>query len=911
MPPVFAAVAGVASAIIGGGFIVHAIVGTVLSIGLGLVANLFAPKPQSAGSIASTAQQIVENRTSTLANIPVVYGQHKVGGLRIYEEVSDGFLYLVTVFCEGPINAFSNIYIDDIAANASRFPDADIWTLLGTDDQSAADWVHTQGPGGATFTAPTWTSAMRIRGCAAVGMRIAKNAKRYPAIPVITALISGRLVYDPRDMTTKYTTNPALHIRDYYLNTRFGGRIGSTRIDDTSFINAANYFETLNNYGNGNQHAFDLNGIIDTTNKVWDNINDMMLACNSVPIRVNGKHGILALKSETSSFAFTDDNVVGGITVERQGVRFKWNKINAQFINPNNKWQADMDIVSDATYKAQDNGIDLVNELQLKHVTDWYQADHLARIALRQSRLEEKYNFLASPEALKVEIGDVVTMTHSLYGFSLKQMRVTSISIEPTGVIGIGAEEYDSTVYNVDSANPPNLASTTTFDNPFQIDPPGTPSITQTYVTNSAGFVVNIVVVNWSAPISAQIASYIVEYKLSTDTTWIKGGQPENNTFNLTDIVAGTYDFAVSAVNTIGRVSDQAIRTSVGIVDNTATPADVTGFTFEFSSGNQVTLKWDANSNVTVGGGYRLKVSNNLSGASWSDFPQLNIFIDGRQRTATLGLLQGTYMIKAENLAGIQSSNASLIPISLPDNDEWVNVVSVTESTTFAGTHTNTALSTGTLTLAATSSGGYFLSGTYGFANQIDLGGTFGCRLTRDANGTLTNTASNWDSFTGNIDDYTTVLIDNMGGNSSVTVEHWFATSTASSSGPFSSFQHLQMAETVARYLEFQTTIETGSNTENTNISQLAVHAWLKRRVEANWNVSVSSSGGTVTFGSQFYSTPSIALFPFNGAAGQYVTATTSQASRSGFSVAYFTSSGGQAAGKISWTAAGYGKQST
>lgn len=919
MPPVGAAIAAIAAKITTT-MIIKAVVGTIISVGLSLASNaLFSKKPKDAsfrsaaavGGVRDLSHEIIENKQSTVANIPVVYGQHKVGGIRVFEEVSNDYLFLVTVFCEGTISAIDNIYIDGIAANAARFPEVDAYTFTGADDQSVSGWTHALGSGPATFQAPLWGANHRLRGCAGVAVRIQKNTKRYPRIPIITALVSGRKVYDPRDMTTKYTTNPALCIRDYYLNTRFGARIPSTRIDETSFINAANYFEETVDYGNGSQHRFKLNGIVDTTQRVWDNIEDMMLACNSLPKRANGKHGILPLKSETVAFAFTDDNVIGGIQVQRLGKRFKRNKINAQFINPDNNWQADLYVASDATYKAQDNDIDLSTELELRHVTDWYQTSHLGNIALRQSRLEEKYNFPASYEALKLEIGDVATMTHSLYGFSAKEMRVTSITIEPTGAIGIGAEEYDSDVYSVGTANDPNPGSTTTFESPFEIDAPGTPSTSQSYTTNSAGFVVNVVDLSWSAPVSAQVSKYIVEYRLSSSSDWIKAGEPEETIFSISNIVAGTYDFAVSAVNTIGRTSDRATRSSVGIVDNTTTPADVTGFTHEFTSDNQITLKWDSNSDVTVGGGYRIKVSSATSGATWSDFPQLNLYIDGRETTATLGLLQGTYMIKAERLSGIQSENAATIPVKLPDHDEWVNVVSVTESTTFSGTHSGSTSSTGTLTLATASSGGYNLSATYTFATQMDFSGIFPCRLTRDADGTLSNTASNWDSFTGNIDDYTSVMIDSMGGNSTVDINHWFATSTQSSTGPFTSFQHLQMNETVARYLKYQTTIETESNTENTNINELAVHAWMKRRQESAANVSASSTGATVAFTGPFYTTPQIHVYPYNSSGIHRVTATTSQQSRTGFSLSYFTSSGGQTSGRFSWIADGHGKELT
>ena len=927
------------------------VVASAVPAGIALAANsLFSKKEGSkakraavsgggGASVSELSREIIENKKSTVEYIPVVYGRHKVGGIQVFEEVSNDYLYLVVVFCEGPINSIETVYIDGVDVLDSRFSGlVEVYEFFGTDDQSVTEWFHYFGTGAApnfiASGAPGWTANHRLLGCAGVALRLTKNTDIFPRIPIITGIVLGRKVYDPRDLTTKYTTNPALCIRDYYLNTRFGARIPVSRIDESSFTDAANYFEQTTDYGNGSQSRFVLNGIVNTSVRVWDNIEDLMLACNSLPKRVNGKHGILPLKSETVAFAFTDDNVVGGIRVDRLGKRFKKNKVNLQFINPNTNWQADLYILADTTYKTQDNEIDLVTEIDLPHVIDWYQASHLARIGLRQSRLEDKFSFIASHEALKVEVGDLVTLTHSLYGFSAKQMRVTSISLEPDGTVGIGAEEYDAEVYTVASANAPNLGSSTTFGSPFDIDPPGTPTVDQSFGVNSAGFVVNVVELSWSAPVSAQVARYIVEYRLSSDTAWIKAGEPQTKTFNITDVVAGTYDFAVSAVNTVGRVSTRATRSSIPITNNTDIPDDVTNFTHEFASDNQIVLKWDKNPDVTVGGGYRIRVSSNTTGASWADFPQLNILVPERETTVTLGRLQGTYMIKAETLAGVQSATPATIQVLLPDDDQWALVTSITESPTFGGVHTNTETSTNTLTLQATSSGGYYLTGTYETANatlwdsflsnmddyntvaidswtgsSIELLGTFPIKVTRDSSGTLSNTAANWDSFTGNVDDYVTQNIDDLGGRSTLDVKHYLATSTQGSTGAFTDYQILQSLETVARYLKFKTTIQSSANTENCNISDLAWHVYMRRRNESNWNVSASSTGATVAFSAPFYAMPTIQAFPFNANASDRVTVTTSEAGRTGFSVYYYTSSGAATSGRFSWTAFGYGKE--
>ena len=52
--------------------------------------------------------------------------------------------------------------------------------------------------------------------------------------------MKGKKLYDPRDGSTAYSTNPALVIRDYLTNASYGFAADSAEIDDTSFQTAAN-----------------------------------------------------------------------------------------------------------------------------------------------------------------------------------------------------------------------------------------------------------------------------------------------------------------------------------------------------------------------------------------------------------------------------------------------------------------------------------------------------------------------------------------------------------------------------------------------------------------------------------------------------------------------------------------------
>ena len=63
-----------------------------------------------------TERGILVNKQSNNACIPVVYGERKVGGTRVFVETSgtdNTYLYVALVLCEGEINSIEEIRVDD------------------------------------------------------------------------------------------------------------------------------------------------------------------------------------------------------------------------------------------------------------------------------------------------------------------------------------------------------------------------------------------------------------------------------------------------------------------------------------------------------------------------------------------------------------------------------------------------------------------------------------------------------------------------------------------------------------------------------------------------------------------------------------------------------------------------------
>jgi predicted phage tail protein len=96
-------------------------------------------------------------------------------------------------------------------------------------------------------------------------------------VPLITAVVEGKKVYDPRTATTSYSNNAALCIRDF-LTSSYG--LSDSAIDDISFASAANECdENVTLAGSGTEKRYTLNGIVKADRSLGDVLGDMVTAC--------------------------------------------------------------------------------------------------------------------------------------------------------------------------------------------------------------------------------------------------------------------------------------------------------------------------------------------------------------------------------------------------------------------------------------------------------------------------------------------------------------------------------------------------------------------------------------------------------------------------------------------------------
>ena len=889
---------------------------------------------------AAEARGLLLNKVSNDAPIPVVYGLRKVGGTRVLMESSGSdnqFLHVVIAMSEGEVNSFENVYLNDVLSTDSRFSGVlNVYKHTGSTTQTAdANLVA---------DVAAWTTDHRLQGTAYVYARMKYDEDAYSAgLPTITADIKGVKVYDPRTSTTAWSDNPALCIRDYLTNDRYGRGISASLIDDASINAAANYCEESVTIGGVSKDRFTCNGVVDTSMGSMEVLKRLLTSCRGFLIFSGGKYKLVIDKAETANFTFSEDNIVGQWSINLGNKRNQFNRIRANFFNPNRQWQNDLAVVDSSTLRTQDNGVLLEKMIDLPFTSDIDRAKMITTININQSRQQISCDFTATIEALRAEVGDVVYIKHATTGWDSlngglgKKFRVMRLSLQNDDEVRVSALEYDENAFDFgtiavsDTSPNTNLPDVTTASAPI-----GLTITEELYVTNTSQGAQVRANLSWTKPADAFVTHYEVEYQNGANgfefvTTTRQTSAQINN------LSSGDYTFRVRAVNTVG-VRSEYITVSHGMVGITEAPAQITNFSVRAIDGS-AHLQWDRATDLDVihGGYLRIRHSSLTAGATWANASDIGEALAGTATSAVLPLLAGSYMIKAIDSAGNLSENAALSVTTTPNLENFNAVATVTESPLFTGTKSNCEVEDSVLQLVGDvietprflllenddflelengdllirevgdiSGNNIATNGTYNFANSLDLGAVFTSRVSANV------TASGYVS-TDLFDDRET-LIDNWAsfdGESSdkigVKVELRLTEDDPSSSPTWSEWQPLIVGDYKARGMEFRLVFNSQDSSLNIDISQLSVYVDMPDRNERGSATSSTSGTITVNYNKAFKATPHLGVTANNLDDSQYWTITNE--SDSGFDIViHDNNSNTDIAKDFNWMATGYGR---
>ena len=205
---------------------------------------------------------------------------------------------------------------------------------------------------------------------------------------------------------------------------------------------------------------YSINGPINTGDNCLNNLQTIAASADSWIQwdETSAKWGVIINRSHLDTtplqdlFLITNDNIIGGVEVVPLDLNSTYNQIEVQF--PNNRLRDQTDYEYRYTPQIQRNLNEPDNRLnlQLPLVNNQIQAIYLANRRLEQSRSDIVVNLMTDYSGIVCNAGDVVRLTHLVYGWTEKLFRVTQVieQRDDNGNLGtrLTLAEYRETVYD-------------------------------------------------------------------------------------------------------------------------------------------------------------------------------------------------------------------------------------------------------------------------------------------------------------------------------------------------------------------------------------------------------------------------------------------------------------------------------
>lgn len=391
----------------------------VITIAAQLASQALTKKPSMSG-YRDTQERKQVLRAAASAKT-VIYGKTLSAGTLFFSEEQAGdqtdgeLLHLAITLAGHPITAVGAVYLGD--------------DEISTYGSSASYEVHIDRQTADPYllaNAPSWKADMIGKGLSWLRVTLKFDAEKFPSgIPNITAEKLGRKVYDPRTGQTLYSNNAALCILDFYRNYL---KVPDSDINWDQFKEAANISdERVTSTDNLTELRYTINGEFDLSENKASILEAMLSACSGESTYIAGKHGILvgayygpAVQEITESQLAGDIEIMPEVSQSE-----RVNTIKGTFTDPEQRFaEVDFPTVSVSEWVAED-GVEISQDLKLRFVTSEFQAQRLADIKLKRTRISRTMNVTLNLSGYRYRPGMYVKINFPSLGIVGVEMRVT------------------------------------------------------------------------------------------------------------------------------------------------------------------------------------------------------------------------------------------------------------------------------------------------------------------------------------------------------------------------------------------------------------------------------------------------------------------------------------------------------
>ena len=875
----------------------------------------------------------------------IIYGKTRVGGTIVYAETSNNndFLHLVIAVAGHEVNAFTKIFFNedevpltqdgsDSDGIARLFPSsgneyegkARIKKHLGADAQVAdADLVS---------EITQWTTNHRLRGVAYVYVRLNFDSDVYPnGVPNISFEVQGKKVFDPRTSTTAFSSNPALCIRDYLLDSNYGLDADATEINDTNFQAVANTCDEDVSLSSGTEDRFTLNGSFELKQSPKNIIENMLSSIAGNLIYSNGQFKLRAATYSTPTVTLSEQHFRSGITLNtRVSKKELFNAVKGLYSEPANNYQPqDYPILTSSTFETEDNSERIFGEFNFPFTTSSTTVQRLAKIQLQKARQQISMVATFDLNAFQLDIGDTVQITNSRLGFTAKTFELTSWSFimnsgdqAPVPAIDAEFRETASSVYDFSVSDYSSISSgkTTNLPTASTVSAPSGLTLTDELVQYNDGTVIVKLVINFTAPTDNFSEIFEVEVKQLTDAD----GNSVSDDFKLIGRGARTkfeflnvidkaqYQVRVRSVNIFG-VKSSTITANRTIIGQIAPPSDVENFACNIV-GKEAHLSFDPVPDLDLSH-YRINFSPLTTGAEWQNSIVLVKKLSRPGTSIVVPAKTGTYLIKAVDKLGNVSINASSVVTQVTTIGEFTDLLTQTENPDFSGAKTDVVKTTigddntpclvlkgnqlfddvtgnfDSITSTLFDGGENATvksSGTYEFSQVVDAGSIVTTQITATLTQQVTDRSRIFDFVSGDFDDQPS----NFDGDANTQCSSELQIAVSDDNVTFSTFQDFTIGDYTGRFFKFRVLMQSDNNTATPIVTAVGVTLQLEAFTVSENDVVSGTGTKAITYSKAFNLLNSIAitLSVQDMASGDKYAITGK--SKTGFNIAFQNSSG-------------------
>ena len=575
-----AAIAGLASGIAGGlatGFALASFA-TAFAIGAGLsmVSRALMPTPSVGQQMSGTTMTVREPASTR----KVVYGRARVGGSIVYLDstgAENKFMHMVIAIAGHSIDAYEEVYFNDqkIWDGGSFVGSWGTYVYLGLHD-------GTQTTADSTLVAASsqWTTDHKLLDTAYIYVRLEYDAEQFAnGLPNVSAIVRGKKVYNPTTATTVWTQNPALIVRDYLLDTKYGLAEVAANINSTALSTAQVLCdEQVGVTAGGTQNRYVCDGVLNTGSSRQDNIESLLSSMAGRLIHSGGEYFISGAAYTTPTVTIDESVMVAALSIQtKQSRRSIYNGVKGVFLSSEDNYiLADYPSVISSTYSAAD-GDPIYLDMPLPFTTSSVRAQRLAKLALLQSRQQTQITVPCNLAALKFKAGDTIMITNAKIGWSSKVFDVLgySFDLSPSGeiIVNVSAIETASEIYDWTASDEEDYLSggEVSLYNGSSVFAPTSFVGTASTTVNNDGNIVPQITSTWVA--SADIFVVRYDYQWSTDGSTWNTVDVDGLQHTISPLISGQlYYTRVRAINDIG-VRSSFATANVSATGDTTAPA--------------------------------------------------------------------------------------------------------------------------------------------------------------------------------------------------------------------------------------------------------------------------------------------------------------------------------------------------